>query len=208
MNPWSSRPASASASIREARILPLDGSALPVRVTVHTQGAAEGTVSLKLPRAGAPIRRRPTSIARRVATPSRSCSPSRPLPAKTGAYSHQGRRSVSGDRSYESGWQSVGYPGLRPYNIYRTAELQTRKVDVKLAPGLRIGYVMGPGDLVPEALEGMGDHASASFLSRPCFRRPSEPRTSSSSESARTPSVPSWPKSSLALKTGSAAEER
>ena len=33
----------------EARILPLDGSALPVRVTVHTQAAAEGTVTLKLP---------------------------------------------------------------------------------------------------------------------------------------------------------------
>jgi hypothetical protein len=29
-------------------------------------------------------------------------------------------------------------------------------VDVKLAPGLRVGYVMGPGDLVPQAMEGMG----------------------------------------------------
>jgi hypothetical protein len=29
-------------------------------------------------------------------------------------------------------------------------------VDVKLAPGLHIGYVMGPGDLVPDAIEGMG----------------------------------------------------
>ncbi len=27
---------------------------------------------------------------------------------------------------------------------------------MKLAPGLRIGYVMGPGDLVPEAIEAMG----------------------------------------------------
>ena len=27
---------------------------------------------------------------------------------------------------------------------------------MKLAPGLRVGYVMGPGDLVPEAMEGMG----------------------------------------------------
>ncbi len=29
-------------------------------------------------------------------------------------------------------------------------------MDVKLAHGLRIGYVMGTGDLVPEAMEGMG----------------------------------------------------
>jgi hypothetical protein len=34
--------------------------------------------------------------------------------------------------------------------------LKTRKVDVKLAPELRIGYVMGTGDLVPEAIEGLG----------------------------------------------------
>ena len=33
----------------EARILPLDGSALPVKVTVHAQAAAEGTVTLNLP---------------------------------------------------------------------------------------------------------------------------------------------------------------
>ena len=39
----------------EARILPLDGSPLPVRVTVHAQHAAEGTVELKLP-AGLAVR--------------------------------------------------------------------------------------------------------------------------------------------------------
>ena len=50
----------------------------------------------------------------------------------------------------------MGYPGLRSYNQYRPSTLQTRKVDVKIAPGLRIGYVMGTGDLVPEAIEGMG----------------------------------------------------
>ena len=33
----------------EARILPLDGSPLPVKVTVHAQAAAEGTVELNLP---------------------------------------------------------------------------------------------------------------------------------------------------------------
>ena len=34
----------------EARILPLDGSALPVQVTVHTQAAAEGTVDAQAAR--------------------------------------------------------------------------------------------------------------------------------------------------------------
>jgi hypothetical protein len=50
----------------------------------------------------------------------------------------------------------VGYAGLRPYNLYKSAQLKTRKIDVKLAPGLRIGYVMGTGDLVPDAIKGLG----------------------------------------------------
>jgi hypothetical protein len=74
---------------------------------------------------------------------------------KEGEYKLQAS-AKSGDRTYQSGWQSIGYPGLLPYNIYRPAQLKARKVDVKLAPGLRIGYVMGPGDLVPEAVEELG----------------------------------------------------
>ena len=50
----------------------------------------------------------------------------------------------------------MGYAGLRPYNLYRPAQLLTRKVDVKLAPGLRIGYIMGTGDEVPDAIEALG----------------------------------------------------
>ena len=58
--------------------------------------------------------------------------------------------------TYTTGWQSIGYPGLRPYNLYKPAQLQTRKIDVKLAPGLRVAYVMGTGDLVPDAIEALG----------------------------------------------------
>src|SRR6185437_6471831 len=78
-----------------------------------------------------------------------------PAATHTGAYSIEAVAQSSG-HAYNSGWRSVGYPGLRPYNQYAPAKLQTRKVDVKLAAGLHIGYVMGPGDLVPDALEGMG----------------------------------------------------
>jgi hypothetical protein len=62
----------------------------------------------------------------------------------------------SGGRSYQTGWQSVGYPGVRPYNLYKESQLKTRKVDVKIAPSLRVGYIMGTGDLVPDAIEALG----------------------------------------------------
>jgi LmbE family N-acetylglucosaminyl deacetylase len=139
----------------DARILPLDGSALPVRVTVHAQAKADGAVDLRLP---AGWRSEP-SEAHFHLDAAGDTEPLlfsvTPAAAEAGAYSLQAIAHSAG-RSYESGWRSVGYPGLRPYNDFRNAQLQTRKIDVKLAPGLRIGYVMGPGDLVPDAIEGMG----------------------------------------------------
>jgi len=139
----------------EARILPLDGSALPVRVTVHAQAAAEGTVDLKLPEGW-------HSQPEKAKFHLDGASDSEPIvfsvtPSATqsGAYTVQAVVR-SGGRTFQTGWQSIGYPGLRPYNLYQPAQLRTRKLDVKLAPGLRIGYVMGTGDLVPEAIEGLG----------------------------------------------------
>jgi LmbE family N-acetylglucosaminyl deacetylase len=139
----------------EARILPLDGSALPVRVTVHAQAAAEGTVTLNLPTGW---KSQPAEAAFHLT----AAGDSQPLvfsvttdDATTGAYAIQAI-ARSGGHEYTTGWQSIGYTGLRPYNHYKLAELKTRKIDVRLAPGLRIGYVMGTGDLVPEAIEGLG----------------------------------------------------
>lgn len=139
----------------EARIIPLDGSALPVRVTIHAQGAAEGTIDLKLPDGW---RAEPTQAQFHL----KAAGDTEPLvfsvtPAatKSGIYGIEAVAHANG-KTYETGWQSIGYPGLTPYNQYKAARLSTRKVDVKLAPGLRIGYVMGTGDLVPEAIEELG----------------------------------------------------
>jgi LmbE family N-acetylglucosaminyl deacetylase len=154
----------------EARILPLDGSALPVRVTVHAQSAAEGTVSLTLPVGWTA---QPTSATFKLSaagdtepilfsvTPAEaSASPVQSTPYVIKAVARTGDPTVPCNQSsaicYSSGWQSIGYPGLRPYNQYKPAQFLTRKVDVKLAPGLRIGYIMGTGDLVPDAIEALG----------------------------------------------------
>jgi hypothetical protein len=145
----------------DARILPLDSSPLPVRVTVHAQAAAEGTVELNLPTGwtaqpvSAPFHLSAsgdTEPIQFLVTPAttQASTPSLQAPYAIQASAH------SGERTYQSGWQSVGYPGLRPYNLYKPARLLTRKVDVKVAPGLRIGYIMGTGDQVPDAIEALG----------------------------------------------------
>ena len=139
----------------EARILPLDGSALPVRVTVHAQAAADGAVTLKLPTGW----RSEPAEAQFHLTSAGDAEPIlfsvTPKNAETGAYKIDAVARSAG-HEYTTGWQSVGYAGLRPANLYRSAQLKTRKIDVKLAPGLRIGYVMGTGDRVPEAIESLG----------------------------------------------------
>jgi LmbE family N-acetylglucosaminyl deacetylase len=140
----------------EARILPLNGVPLPVSVTVHSQHAAEGTVELKLPEGW---RSNPSQQTFQL----KSAGDSEPLQfsvvpsgdVKARAYTIEAIAQSSG-ASYSVGWQSIGYPGLRPTNQYQPAVLRTRKVDVKVAPGLRIGYIMGTGDTVPDAIEAMG----------------------------------------------------
>ncbi len=139
----------------EARILPRDGSSLPVRVTVHAQAAAEGTVELTLP---AGWTAQPATALFHLSAAG-DTEPIQfnvtPASGSSGAIAIQAVARSAG-HSYRTGWQSVGYPGLRPYNLYRPAQLLTRKVDVKLSTGLRIGYVMGTGDDVPDAIEALG----------------------------------------------------
>jgi len=138
-----------------ARILPLDGSALPVKVTVHSEGRAEGTVELKLP-AGWRAEPAEAAFKRDTAGDTEPILFSvTPTPDHSAAYSVEAVAHSAG-KTYSTGWQRVGYPGLLPYNQYLPARLSTRRVDMKLAPGLKVGYLMGPGDSIPEALEGMG----------------------------------------------------
>jgi hypothetical protein len=140
----------------EARLLPLDGSPLPVSVTVHAEHAADGMVNLKLPQGWhCEPEEQPFHLKTAGDTePLRfSVSPTGEVAAR--AYTIQAVAHV-GENVYTTGWQSIGYTGLLPYNQYKPAELRTRKVDVKLAAGLRVGYVMGTGDTVPDAIEALG----------------------------------------------------
>jgi LmbE family N-acetylglucosaminyl deacetylase len=140
----------------EARILPLDGGALPVKVRVHTEGAASGIVRLNLP-AGwgsapkeAPFKRDSSGDSETIQFQVT------PASALTASEDKIRAEVVVDGKTYSRGWERIGYNGLRPYNIYKDAILRTRPVDVKIAAGLRVAYVMGTGDKVPEALEALG----------------------------------------------------
>lgn len=54
------------------------------------------------------------------------------------------------------GYQVVEYPHIHRRHLVEAAETRVKVIDVRVAPGLRIGYIMGVGDQVPAAIEQLG----------------------------------------------------
>jgi len=79
-----------------------------------------------------------------------------PVNAKPGQAYHV-RAAVSLDRhAYTESWRPVGYPGLTYTNFFAPAMYRATAVDVTTAPNLRIAYLPGTGDSVPEFLPNLG----------------------------------------------------
>ncbi len=144
-----------------AGVLPLDRKQFEVEVTVHSsvKGPAQGSVRLDLPPgwtaepASAPFATEKDNESRIVSF--------RVVPRAV----EQKVYSISavaeyGGAQFRQGFERVGYPGLRPYPYFRPSVYRTTGTDVKVAPGLRVGYVMGTGDEVARSLEDLGVHAT------------------------------------------------
>ncbi len=63
---------------------------------------------------------------------------------------------AAGTQNFESGFQIVEYPHIRRRQLELPAMVAVKVMDVRLAPSLTIGYVMGTGDEIPAALRGLG----------------------------------------------------
>jgi hypothetical protein len=47
--------------------------------------------------------------------------------------------------------QEIAYPHIQTHRRYTSAEIAAKVLDLKVAP-VRVGYIMGTGDTVPEAI--------------------------------------------------------
>jgi LmbE family N-acetylglucosaminyl deacetylase len=151
-------------------ILPL-GVAEPreIRVTVLHGGQepASGTVALVLP-AGwqSSPERVPVEFVRE--DESRTIRFSVRPATGVGAGEYRIGATVTSDgEDFSRGYQVVEYPHIGRRHLVHASETVMKVIDVKLEPGLRVGYVDGVGDEVPPAIEQLGaqlQHISADQL--------------------------------------------
>jgi LmbE family N-acetylglucosaminyl deacetylase len=139
----------------QAGIVPLDSKSFEVTVNIHSnvKGPAKGTVKLDLPEGWK--------------APQQDFSTSKdgddqalkfqvtPAGLKEKAYAITAIATYDG-HDYKEGYHTIGYPGLRPYNLYRASTYRTTGTDVKVAPDLNIGYIIGAGDEIPQSLVNLG----------------------------------------------------
>jgi len=140
-----------------AGILPLDSQSnftLPVTLHSDERGNTDGDLRLELP---AGWTAEPPATHFKLAQGETRSFNFAVHPASPGKQTYTLKAvAASGNFEYSSGYTTAEYPGLRPDNLYTPATYALTGADVKVAPGLRVGYVMGTGDEVPTALAELG----------------------------------------------------
>jgi len=60
------------------------------------------------------------------------------------------------DQTSRVGYQVVEYPHIHRRHVVEAATTRIKVIDVRIAPALRVGYVMGVGDEMPSAIQQLG----------------------------------------------------
>ncbi|MDE0683966.1 MAG: PIG-L family deacetylase [Candidatus Poribacteria bacterium] len=59
-------------------------------------------------------------------------------------------------KEYTTGYQTIEHPDLEPRHLYRPATMTLHSISLELPQHLSVGYIMGVGDKIPEALAQIG----------------------------------------------------
>jgi LmbE family N-acetylglucosaminyl deacetylase len=129
-----------------------------IRVTVvnDAKGAAEANVRLELPQGWTSVPQQTTAtFAREDESQTVRFQVRPPSGVQSGEY-HVKAVVASAGGEFTRGYQVIEYPHIRRQHIYHDGDVELKVIDVRTAPNLRVGYIMGVGDEVPEALEQLG----------------------------------------------------
>ena len=153
-------PGIALRAIPENGILPLHSPRRygPVEVSLHNHfpRAVRGEVELSLPdgwRSEPPRHRLELSGENEEASLGFRVFP--PPAARAGAYRIRAIARFEGQEFHE-GYREIAYHHIQTRHLYRPAASTIRLIDVEVAEGLHVGYVMGVGDEVAAAIENLG----------------------------------------------------
>ena len=132
---------------------------ISVSVTNGTKGAAQASVTLELPPGW---KATPASQAVHFAHEDEALSArfqvTAPAQVKTGEYTLRAAvtSEATGDEKFSDGYQEIEYPHVQRRQVIQPAEVEIKIVEVKTTPGIRVGYINGVGDQVPQAIEQLG----------------------------------------------------
>jgi LmbE family N-acetylglucosaminyl deacetylase len=140
-------------------IVPLGPTAnqqrLVVRAASFSPQAVAGTLRLRLPQgwtsqpASAPF-----TLSQRGDRTAATFTITAPASRRAGTLEIVAEAQV-GDAVYARDVQEVAYPHIQTHRIYSASATTAQVIDVKVAP-VNVGYIMGTGDQVPDALRRLG----------------------------------------------------
>ncbi|MBA2380457.1 MAG: PIG-L family deacetylase [Blastocatellia bacterium] len=129
----------------------------PIKATLRSNSptAIEGTVGLELP-AGWISQPASTKFNLARAGERQTAEFTVTVPANANAGTHRlGIAASSGSTRFNQAMQEIAYPHIQTHRIFTDAAVRAEVLNLSI-PKLSVGYVMGSGDRVPEALRRMG----------------------------------------------------
>jgi LmbE family N-acetylglucosaminyl deacetylase len=125
-----------------------------VTVTNRVKGSAAGDVALRVPDGWTVTpEHAPVSLTREDEAQTVRFSVKPAASVKSGAYQVEATVREGG---VAIGAQVIEYPHIQRRHLLNPAIVPVKAIDVRIAPNLKVGYVMGVGDAVPEAIEQLG----------------------------------------------------
>jgi hypothetical protein len=120
------------------------------------KGAAEGTLHLELPQGWtAQPAEQALKFSREDESQTIRFDVRPPANVALGEYHVKAMMSENGV-DFTRGYQVIEYPHIRRQHIYHATDVTLKVIDVKTAPNLTIGYIVGVGDEVPPAIAQLG----------------------------------------------------
>jgi len=130
-----------------------------ISVTNGTKGAAQAIVVLEVPQGWQAIPvQAPLNFTAEDESLTVRFAVTVPASVRPGDYKMQGlvTSADTGTERFGSGYQEIDYPHIERRQVIKPAVTSLKVMNVRVAPNIRVGYIVGVGDQVPPALEQLG----------------------------------------------------